>query len=157
MESVININRSESNYLWVHFNTRICKECHEYLYFKCHENPRTLNIKGREEKIINCYYECRNEGCKNADVIVARHPEILYKKHYSRSTFALVIYLRYVKKFSVNQILDELPYLKIGTCYEIIRTYRAAARVRANERIAQKFPSGTKIRMSIDAMEPEKG
>jgi hypothetical protein len=107
--------------------------------------------------VINCYYECRNPDCKNEEVVIARHPEILYKKHYSRSTFALVIHLRYIKKLSVNQILEELPYLKEGACYEIIRTYRAAARVRANERIAQKFPPGTKIRVSIDAMEPEKG
>ena len=157
MKSVIKINRSESNYLWVRFNTPICKDCHEYLYFKCHGNPRTLSIKGSEEVVINCYYECRNPNRKNEEVVVARHPEILYKKHYSRSIFALIIYLRYIKKFSVNQILEELPYLKKGTCYEIIRTYRAAARVRANERIAHKFPPGTKIRVSIDAMEPEKG
>ena len=99
MESVIKINRSESNYLWVHFNAPICKDCHEYLYFKCHSNPRTLNIKESEEVVINCYYDCRNPNCKNEEVVVARYPEILYKKHYSRSTFALVIYLRYFKKF----------------------------------------------------------
>lgn len=157
MESVINVNRSEANYLWVRFNQAVCKDCNEYLFFKYHGNPRTLNIKGREELVINCYYECRNPYCKNEEVVVAKHPEILYKKLYSRSTFALVIYLRYIKKFSVNQILEELPYLKIGMCYEMINTYRAAARVRADERIAQKFPPETKIRVSIDAMEPEKG
>ncbi len=57
----------------------------------------------------------------------------------------------------MKQILEELPYLKSGTCYEIINTYRAAARVRADERIAHKFPPGTKLLVSIDAMEPEKG
>ncbi|MHA1439635.1 MAG: transposase, partial [Promethearchaeota archaeon] len=157
MESVIKISRSEANYLWVRFDQGICKDCGEYLYFKYHGNPRILNIEGREESVINCYYECRNPFCKNEEIVVAKHPEILYKKLYSRSTFALVIYLRYIKKFSVKQILEELPYLKIGMCYEMINTYRAAARVRADERIAQKFPPGSKIRVSIDAMEPEKG
>jgi hypothetical protein len=157
MESVIKINRSEANYLWIRFDQGICKECGEYLYFKYHGNPRTLNIEGREESVINCYYECRNQYCKNEEIVVAKHPEILYKKLYSRSMFALVIYLRYVKKFSVKQILEELSYLKIGMCYEMINTYRAAARVRADERIAQKFPPGSKLRVSIDAMEPEKG
>ncbi|MHA1439937.1 MAG: hypothetical protein ACTSPD_20500, partial [Promethearchaeota archaeon] len=118
---------------------------------------RTLNIEGREESVINCYYECRNPYCKNEEVVIAKHPEILYKKLYSRSTFALVIYLRYIKKFSVNQILEELLYLKIGMCYEMINTYRAAVGVRADERIAQKSPLETKICVFIDAMEPEKG
>lgn len=157
MESVIKIRRSEANYLWVRFDRGVCKECGEYLYFKYHGNPRTLNMEGRIESIINCYYECRNQECNNEEIVVAKHPEIMYKKLYSKSTFALVIYLRYIKKCSVNQILEEQPYLKKGMCYEMINTYRAAARVRADERIAQKFPPGSKIRVSIDAMEPEKG
>ncbi len=157
MERVLNISRSESNYLWVRFQAPICEECGEIMYFKCHGNPRILNMEGKKEKIIQCYYECRTEECPNTENLVARHPEIVYKKLYSKGTFARVMYLKYVKKFSVNQILEELPYMSKSTCYEMIRAYRAASKVRADDRIAEKFPLGTKIYVSIDAMEPEKG
>lgn len=157
METVLQINKSPSNVFWVSYKGLRCEKCGGIMVYECHSRERTLIIDGKEERIINCYYKCFSSSCDNKKPVVAKHPEIIYKKQHSRSTFARVIYLKYIKQFSVKQILDDLSYLKEGTCYEIIKTYRAAARVRADERIAQKFPSGTKIRVSIDAMEPEKG
>jgi len=156
MEQVIHVNKSPSNVFWVSYKGLRCENCGGIMVYECHSRESTLIINGQEERIINCYYKCFSSSCDNKKPVVARHPEIIYKKQHSKSTFARVNYLKYIRQFSVKQILEELPYLKQGTCYEIVNTYRAAARVRADERIAKKFPPGTKICVSIDAMEPEK-
>lgn len=157
MEQVIQVNKSPSNVFWVSYKGLRCDKCGGIMVYECHSRERNLIIDGKEERIIHCYYKCFSSSCDNKKPVVARHPEIIYKKQHSKSTFARVIYLKHIKQLSVKQILEELPYLKEGTCYEIIRTYRAAARVRANERIALKFPPGSRLCVSIDAMEPEKG
>ncbi|MHA1395317.1 MAG: hypothetical protein ACTSRZ_17570 [Promethearchaeota archaeon] len=116
-----------------------------------------MGIKEKEGFIISYYYKGRDQDCENKEIVIAMHLEILYKKLYSKGRFAFILYLRYIKKLSVKQILQEVSYLKIRVYYEIINTYRGAAKVRADKRIAHKFPPITKIRMFIDTMEPKKG
>jgi len=134
-----------------------CAACGAEMNYKCHSKPRELWIDGELYEVVNCYYHCTRPACKNKETIVARHPEVIPKKSYSRSTFTRVVYLKYRKKFSVEQILGELPFLKEGTVYNILKTFRAATRAQADERITRALPPGTKVRVSIDGMEPEKG
>jgi len=125
--------------------------------YSYHGNPRALIINGKLIYIVQSYYICNNEECSNREQIVARHPEILYKKKYSRSEFVRIINLRYNKKYTTKQLLEEVPYISKSVIREMIQSFRAAHRAGADDRIAKKFPPGTKLRLSIDGMEPEKG
>lgn len=115
MEQVIHVNRSPSNVLWVSSQGLRYERCGGIMVYECHSRERKLIIEEKEERIINCYYKCFSSDCGNNKPVVARHPEIIYKKQHSKSTFARVIYLKYIKRFSVKQILEELPFLKEGT------------------------------------------
>lgn len=157
MQTILHIKPSPAGVHWVSFVQAFCAACGADLNYKCHSKPRDLWIDGVLHKVVYCYYHCTRPGCKSTATRVARHPEVIRKKSYSRSTFTRVVFLKYKKKFSVKQILEELPFLKMTTCYQILKVFRAAARAQADERIAKKFPPGTKVRVSIDGMEPEKG
>jgi hypothetical protein len=143
---------------WASLRGVTCASCGALLCYKCHGNRRWVKDNGVLQPVIQCYYECRTDGCAaQGQTTVAWHPEVIPHKLYSRSTFARVVFLKWVKKFSVQQVLELVPGLTQGTCYEIIRTYRAATRAGADARIAAKYPPGTKLRVSIDGMEMEKG
>ena len=158
MDSIVQVKESPSGVQWASFSATKCDSCGRPLWYKCHGNPRTVLVKGQPQLVIMCYYECRTSGCEaNGTTTVAWHPELIPRKKYSRSTFARVVYLKWQKKFTVDQILGEVPGLTKASCYEIIRTFRAASRARADERIAEKYPPGTKVCASIDGMEMEKG
>jgi hypothetical protein len=98
-----------------------------------------------------------NKKCGNHAVFVARHPEIIPFKKYSKSTFTRVSFLVHVKKWTVQQVLGDMPWLTMSACYEILNSFKAACRATADDRIAKAFPPGTKVRASIDGMETEKG
>lgn len=157
METILHIKPSPAGVLWTSFVQVFCAACGAEMHYKCHSSPRDLCIDGVCLKVIYCYYHCLSPECKNRPARVARHPEVIHQKSYSRSTFTQVVYLKHRRKFSVKQILEELPFLKKGTIYNILKVYRAASRAQADELIAKKFPPGTKIGASFDGMEPEKG
>lgn len=158
MECIVQVKESPSGVQWTSFSKVNCDDCGKPLWYKYHGNPRLVIIDGEPQWVIMCYYECRTNGCKAKGVtFVAWHPELIPRKKYSRGTFARVIYLKWHNHHTVDQILGEVPGLTKASCYEIIRTFRAASRARADERIAAKYPPGTKICVSIDGMEMEKG
>ncbi|MHA1730387.1 MAG: hypothetical protein ACTSU5_00500, partial [Promethearchaeota archaeon] len=157
MTEVLHIKPSAAGIHWVTFVEVFCAKCGEQMVYKNHGAVRTINIDGTPVRVIQCYYKCWNPACGNENTRVARHPELVPFKTYSRSTFARVAFLRYVRGFSVKQIMAELGHVKKDTCYNIINDFRAAARPRASERVAGKLPPGSKVRVSIDGMEVEKG
>ncbi len=157
MESIIQVKQSPSGVFWTSFVQAFCETCGTLLRFQYHGNERAVWDGGERTRVIQCYYACPNPKCANKDTVVARHPEIIPKKYHSRSTFTRVVYLKYYRRFSVKQILQEMPHLSQWMVYEIIRTFRAANRVEADTRLARKLPPGTRIAVSIDGMEPEKG
>lgn len=157
MEQVLDVYETKPGLFWTRFVVAFCATCGRPLGFAYHGNPRWLVIDGVRVRVVQRYYKCRNKACGNHAVIVARHPEVVPFKSHSKSTFARVAFLAYVKKWPVQQILGELPWLKQTTCYEIINAFRAASRASADARIAKAFPPGTKVRVSIDGMEAEKG
>lgn len=157
MESEVTVKQAPSGIYWTALSNPICKECKWRMQYRYHGNPRTLITEDSKIQIVQSYYKCRNEECGNEKQIVAKHPDILYKKKYSKQVFTKVIFLRYNKNYSVNQIIDLNPYLNKDICYEIFNSYRAVRRAGSDSRISELYEKGTKISVSIDGMEPEKG
>ncbi len=131
MENSVIIKEAASSNHWVSFSNPICQVCGFRMKYSYHGNPRALIFNGKLINIIQSYYICNNEECSNREQIVARHPEILYKKKYSRSDFVRIISLRYNRKFTTKQLLEEVPYISKSVIREMIQSFRAAHRAMA--------------------------
>jgi hypothetical protein len=157
MENHLNVKLNRSGTYWVSYQEPKCEHCGQKMKFCHHSRARTLIIDGKPQKIIQCYYQCVNEACTHREYIVAKHPEMIPNKQTSKSTFAKVINQKYHQKLGKAAIIALNPELTTTKYYEIINAYRAASRSTADERLSQKYPEGTKVRVSIDGIEVEKG
>jgi hypothetical protein len=157
MEYAVEVYETQPGLFWTRFISAFCATCGHPLMPAYHGNPRWIVINGVRVRVVQRYYKCVNKKCGNHAVFVARHPEIVPFKKYSKSTFARVAFLAHVKKWTVQQVLGDMPWLTQSACYEILNSFKAACRASADARIANVFPPGSKVRVSIDGMETEKG
>lgn len=156
MERIINVKRKQSGVIWVSFQEGNQNEGGQKLMYKHHSRPRKILIKGKKETVVHCYYQPFDNQGKGKPYIVATHPDLIPNKKVSKSTFAQIIDLKYNQKWGKEQILKQIPISEYAY-YESINSFRAASRTTADERNARKYPPGTKLGLSIDGTEMQKG
>lgn len=156
MDHVINIKRKASGVLWVSFPEGTLDDRGQKFMYRHHSRPRRLLIEGKMEMVVHCYYQPFDNQGKGKPYEVAFHPDLIPNKKVSKSTFAQIIDLKYNQNQGKLQIMKALPITNYQY-YECINSFRAASRSTADERIAAKYPPGSKLRVSIDGVEMQKG
>ncbi|HUY00765.1 MAG TPA: transposase [Candidatus Deferrimicrobium sp.] len=136
---------------------KMCPICGEFVKFRYRSNLHEFQTLTGILRTKTCYYACENNHWFHRD-----NPYVFPYKKFGKNVYALIVYLRYNKRFTLKEIQAHITQkyqftINDETIRSIIQLYQVLNHEFIPEEAHAQIRANGGVVLAIDALEPTKG